>query len=155
LFFNRRRWWRNPRARGKGIRRFRGDGGEGPAESGSVIPVAVIASVSEAIQSHYDQQFVSGCGSFGRAGAGPFLRWRKQQVGRNIKPGAQPLHHGHAQPILNDLLVGTYRLWPISATPATWPLAPLGRFVVTFQSDLGSPVLSAKIFLFSSTPNHF
>jgi hypothetical protein len=32
--------------------------------------------------------------------------------------------------------------------------AHTGRFVVTFQSDLGSPALFAKIFLFSHTPNH-
>ncbi|HEX9587908.1 MAG TPA: hypothetical protein VGA15_09195 [Bradyrhizobium sp.] len=32
--------------------------------------------------------------------------------------------------------------------------APAGRFVVTFQADLGSPVLFAKIFRFPLPPNH-
>src|SRR5216684_5018600 len=40
------------------------------------------------------------------------------------------------------------------ATSAAQGCAPAGRFVVTFQSDLGSPVLFGKIFLFSYPPNH-
>jgi hypothetical protein len=32
--------------------------------------------------------------------------------------------------------------------------APTGRFVVTFQADLGSPVLFAKIFRFTRRANH-
>jgi len=55
----------------------------------------------EAIQCRQDRHLVSGCGSSGRARARRFLRWRKQQVGRNIKTGTQPLHHGHAQFLLS------------------------------------------------------
>ena len=63
----------------------------------SVILITVIASISEAIQCHHEQHLVSGCGSLGRARARRLLRWRKQQVGRNIKTGTQPLRHGHVQ----------------------------------------------------------
>jgi len=46
------------------------------------------------------EYLVSGCGPLGRAGSRRFLRWRKEQVGRNMETGAQPLHHRHAQPLL-------------------------------------------------------
>src|ERR1700674_5472729 len=46
------------------------------------------------------RNLVSGRGSFGRTRGRRFFRWRKQQVSRDMETGTQPLHHGHAQPLL-------------------------------------------------------
>jgi hypothetical protein len=44
--------------------------------------------------------FYAGCGPFGRAAGWQVFGWRNEQVGGHAEPGAQPLHHRHAQPLL-------------------------------------------------------